>query len=192
MRLCALAGIQGKGLTLLLTEKRGGNQRVVRSMAALSARTLGRKYTLFVLAVRMRTIPAIPRSLVVCASYTHLLLFTLVSFYYYKTQAGAFTASTTNWFFKERSAQAETHIFSNLSLIFQSALNLSITVIRSIPSEQNFKEFSTTFNRILVFQELFKRPVNLKLNTTAFERLSQKELKNPKIKRRVKREKKKI
>ena len=26
----------------------------------------------------------------------HLLLFTLVSFYYYKTQAGAFTASTTN------------------------------------------------------------------------------------------------
>lgn len=165
---------------------------MVRSVAALSAGTLGRKYTLFVLAVRMCTIPAIPRSLVVCASYTHLLLFTLVSFYYYKTQAGAFTASTTNWFFKERSAQAETHIFSNLSLIFQSALNLSITVIRSIPSEQNFKEFSTTFNRILVFQELFKRPVNLKLNTTAFERLSQKELKNPKIKRRVKREKKKI
>ena len=96
------------------------------------------------------------------------------------------------YFFKERSAQAETHIFSNLSLIIQSALNLSITVIRSIPSEQNFKEFSTTFNRILVFQELFKRPVNLKLNTIAFERLSQKELKNPKIKRRVKREKKKI
>lgn len=51
------------------------------------------------------------------------------------------------------------HIFSHLSrLIFQSALNLSITLIRSIPSEQNFKEFSTTFNRNSAFSRVFKAP----------------------------------
>ena len=65
------------------------------------------------------------------------------------------------------------HIFSNLSrLIFQSALNLSITVIRLIPSEQNFKEFSTTLNRNFAFSRAFQGPTKSKIKYHCFSKTS--------------------
>ena len=84
------------------------------------------------------------------------------------------------------------YIFSYLSrLIFQSALNLSITVIRSIQSEQNFKEFSTTFKRNSAFSIAFKAPSKSKIKYHCFSKTSRSNT-IPEIKRRVKREKAKI
>ena len=47
----------------------------------------------------------------------------------------------------------------------------SAIILYYFPSEQKFKEFSSTFSRNSSFQGLFKHPWNLKLNSRAFQGL---------------------
>ena len=75
-------------------------------------------------------------------------------------------------------AHAETHIFQNsvpdfklCAQCFNLSLNYFDIILYYFPSEQKFKEFSSTFSRNSSFQGLFKHPWNLKLNSRAFQGL---------------------